>query len=78
MNWQAFDDSARPFAIYVCALAIAICCFLPWSYAIALPLAAAVVGSSAYLRTVDKKTLATAATADKQTEASVAVAQKET
>lgn len=75
MNWQAFEDSARPFAIYVCAFAIAVCCFIPYSSSIALPLAAAVVGSSAYLRTVDKKTLATAATADKQTEAGVAAAK---
>lgn len=62
INWDKIDELvaswARPYTVYVSSTAIAICCFIPATAAEALPLAGALAGGAAVLRTIDKKTIA--------------------
>jgi hypothetical protein len=62
VNWDKVDELvaswARPYTVFVCSTAIAICCFIPATAPIALPLAGALAGGAAVLRTIDKKTIA--------------------
>lgn len=72
MNWDKFDELfasfARPISIYICTGAVAAACFGSQA-AIAIPIAGAIAGGAAVLRTVDIKTKATAASEDKKTAA---------
>lgn len=62
MSLEQFDmlfaSMARPYTVYACSTAIAVCCFFPATNVIALPLAAGLAGGAAYLRTRDKETAA--------------------
>lgn len=67
---QLFASMARPFTIYMCGTAVAVCCFIPETAVLALPLAAGLVAGAGYLRTVDKKNVSDAIVAGKQTDTS--------
>lgn len=75
MNWKLTDELfasfSRPFSMYVCSAAIAVACFGS-NAAIALPIAGALAGGQAWLRTADKGIAAKAASEDKRTAAGVA------
>ncbi len=62
MTWDKLDELvaswARPYTVYVCTTAIAICCFIQYTALIALPIAGTLAGGAAVLRTIDKKTTA--------------------
>lgn len=64
MTLDQFDSlyasMARPTGYYLGAAAVFACCFMHETAAMALPLAAGLAGTTAVLRTLDKKTIANA------------------
>ena len=64
INWDKIDEFLasfqRPYTTYVCATAVAACCFIKETAPLALPIAGAVIGGNIAARTVEKvKTTAT-------------------
>lgn len=62
MNWSSFFDKfdslfascSRPYTVYACGTAVAICCFIPQTASEALPIAGAVIGGFIAARSTEK------------------------